>query len=28
MRNGYAFAYNPDGTVAKKAKFKNDKLIH
>ena len=27
MKNGYAFAYNTDGTVNKKAKFKNDKLV-
>jgi len=27
MKNGYAFAYNMDGTVSKKAKFKNNKLV-
>ena len=27
MKSGYAFAYNPDGTVNKKAKFKNNKLV-
>lgn len=28
MKNGYAFAYNLDGTVNKKAKYKNNRLIN
>ena len=28
MKNGYAYAYNPDGTVNKKAKYKNNRLIN
>jgi len=28
MKSGYAFTYNPDGTVNKKAKFKNNKLVN
>ena len=28
IKNGYAFAYNPDGTVNKKAKYKNNRLIN
>ena len=28
MKNGYAFAYNPDGTVSKKVKYKNNKLVY
>ncbi len=28
MKDGYAFAYNPDGTVNKKAKYKKNRLIH
>ena len=27
MKHGYAFTYNPDGTVNKKAKFKNNRLV-
>lgn len=28
MKQGWAYAYNPDGTVNKKAKFKNNKLVN
>ncbi len=28
MKNGYAYAYNTDGTVSKKAKYKNNKLVY
>jgi antitoxin component YwqK of YwqJK toxin-antitoxin module len=27
MKNGYAYAYNPDGTVAKKALYRHNKLV-
>jgi len=28
MKDGYAFAFNPDGTVNKKAKYKNNRRIN